>query len=91
MRTQFSLASLDFQARGTSGIDGAARDLDEYKRDRVRTFVQTRTFRHIPRVMNCTFLLTLTGLRQRSVAQSAARPLVVAPMIVVARVFYMFS
>ena len=39
------------------GLDGAGRDVDEYKR------ASARTFRHIR--MNCTLLLTLTGLRQR--------------------------
>jgi hypothetical protein len=37
--------------------DGAGRDVDEYKR------ATARNFRHI--LMNCTLLLTLTGLRQR--------------------------
>jgi hypothetical protein len=46
--------TLDFQERG---LDGAGRDVDEYKR------ISARTFRHI--LMNCTFLLALTGLRQR--------------------------
>jgi hypothetical protein len=39
------------------GLDGAGRDVDEYKR------ASARTFRHI--LVNCTLLLTLTGLRQR--------------------------
>ena len=42
---------VDFQERG---LDGAGRDVDEYKR------ASARTFRHI--LMNCTLLLTLTGL-----------------------------
>ena len=44
----------DFQELG---LDGACRDVDEYKR------ASARTFCHI--LMNCTFLLTLTGLQHR--------------------------
>ena len=40
-------------------VDGAGRDGDEYKYKRA----SARTFRHI--LMNCTLLLTLTGLLQR--------------------------
>ena len=50
----YARTTLDFQERG---LDGAGRDVDEYKR------ASARTFCHI--LMNCTFLLTLTGLRQR--------------------------
>ena len=50
----YARTTLDFQERG---LDGARRDVDEYKR------ASARTFRHI--LMNCTLLLTLTGLRQR--------------------------
>ena len=46
--------TLDFQERG---LDGAGRDVDEYK------CASARTFRYI--LMNCTLLLTLTDLRQR--------------------------
>jgi hypothetical protein len=48
----------DFVSRlALLAVDGAGRDVDEYKR------ASARTFRHI--LMNCTILLTLTGLRQR--------------------------
>jgi hypothetical protein len=50
----YAWTTLDFQKRG---LDGAGHDVDEYKR------ATARTFRHI--LMNCMFLLTLTGLRQR--------------------------
>ena len=46
--------TLDFQERG---LDGAGHDFDEYKRATARTFCLI--------LMNCTLLLTLTGLRQR--------------------------
>ena len=51
--TYFSYArtTIDFKARG---LDGAGRDADEYKR------ASAKTFHHI--LMNCTLLLTLTGL-----------------------------
>jgi hypothetical protein len=50
----YARTTLEFQERG---LDGAGRDVDEYKR------ASARNFRHI--LMNCTLLLTLTGLRQR--------------------------
>ena len=50
----YARTTLDFQERG---LDGAGHDVDEYKR------ATARTFHHI--LMNCTLLLTLTGLRQR--------------------------
>ena len=49
----YAQTTLDFQERG---LDGAGRDVDEYKR------ASARTFHHI--LMNHTILLTLTGLRQ---------------------------
>ena len=52
----YARTTLHFQERG---LDGAGRDVDEYKRATARTF----QWRHI--LMNCTLLLTLTGLRQR--------------------------
>ena len=45
----YARTTLDFQERG---LDGAGRDVDEYKH------ATARTFRHI--LMNCTLLLTLT-------------------------------
>ena len=50
----YARTTRDFEARG---LDGARRDLDEYHR------ASARTFRHI--LMNCSLLLSLTGIRQR--------------------------
>ena len=50
----YTWVTLNFQEQG---LNGASRDVDEYKR------ASARTFCHI--LMNCTLLLTLTGLRQR--------------------------
>ena len=50
----YARTTRDFEARG---LDGARRDLDEYRR------ASARTFRHI--LMNCSLLLSLTGIRQR--------------------------
>jgi hypothetical protein len=50
----YAWMTLDFQERG---LNCAGRYVDEYKR------ASARTFRHI--LMNCSLILTLTGLRQR--------------------------
>ena len=50
----YARTTRDFEARG---LDADRRDLDEYRR------ASAKTFRHI--LMNCTLLLSLTGIRQR--------------------------
>ena len=50
----YARTTRDFEARG---LDADKRDLDEYSR------ASARTFRHL--LMNCSLLLSLTGIRQR--------------------------
>jgi hypothetical protein len=50
----YARSTLEFQARG---LDGVGRDQEEYKRAAGRAFRRT--------LMNCTAMLTLSGLYQR--------------------------
>ena len=50
----YARTTLEFQARG---LDGVGRDQEEYKRAAGRAFRRT--------LMNCTAMLTLSGLYQR--------------------------